>query len=95
MKLKTSITNIALGVVLVAVGVCALVESPSATPAPPSLLLNATGATFPYIIYSKWFTEYNRIHPDIQINYNSIGSGGGIRQLQAGIRGGRRKRVMK
>lgn len=86
MKLKTTITSIALGVVFFALGVCAFVESPSAAPAPaPSaLLLNAAGATFPYPIYSKWFTEYNRLHPDIQINYNSIGSGGGIRQLQAG-----------
>lgn len=87
MKLKTSITSIALGAVLVALGMCTTVESPSAAPAPapgPALLLNAAGATFPYPIYSKWFTEYNRIHPDIQINYNSIGSGGGIRQLQAG-----------
>jgi phosphate transport system substrate-binding protein len=87
MKLNASITSIALGAVLVALGVCALVESPAATPAPsaaPALLLNAAGATFPYPIYSKWFTEYNRIHPDVQINYNSIGSGGGIRQLQAG-----------
>ncbi|MGD1103151.1 MAG: phosphate ABC transporter substrate-binding protein PstS [Terriglobia bacterium] len=84
MKLKTSITSIALGIVLSALGVCAFVESPSAAPAPSPLLLNATGATFPYIIYSKWFTEYNRIHPDIQINYNSLGSGAGIQQLQAG-----------
>jgi phosphate transport system substrate-binding protein len=87
MKLKTSITSMALGAVLVAVGVCTHVESPSAAPAPspsPALLLNAAGATFPYPIYSKWFTEYNRIHPEVQINYNSIGSGGGIRQLQAG-----------
>ena len=87
MKLKTSITRIALGAALIATGVCALVESPAAAPAPapaPALLLNAAGATFPYPIYSKWFTEYNRLHPDIQINYNSIGSGGGIRQLQAG-----------
>jgi phosphate transport system substrate-binding protein len=87
MKLKSSITSITLGAVLVALGVCTFVESPSAAPAPSpaaALLLNAAGATFPYPIYSKWFTEYNRIHPDIQINYNSIGSGGGIRQLQAG-----------
>jgi phosphate transport system substrate-binding protein len=84
MKHKTSITSIALGAVLVVLGVCAFVESPSAAPAPSPLLLNAAGATFPYPIYSKWFTEYNRLHPDIQINYNSIGSGGGIRQLQAG-----------
>jgi phosphate transport system substrate-binding protein len=46
--------------------------------------LNAAGATFPYPIYSKWFSEYNNLHPDIEINYQSIGSGGGIRQLQSG-----------
>ncbi|HSA91705.1 MAG TPA: phosphate ABC transporter substrate-binding protein PstS [Terriglobales bacterium] len=46
--------------------------------------LNGAGATFPYPIYSKWFAEYNRIHPDVQINYQSIGSGGGIRQVLAG-----------
>src|SRR5205814_461944 len=39
------------------------------------------GATFPYPIYSKWFSEYGRSHPDVQINYQSIRSGGGIRQL--------------
>ena len=43
--------------------------------------INGAGATFPYPIYSKWFTEYNRLHPEVQINYQSIGSGGGIRQL--------------
>jgi phosphate transport system substrate-binding protein len=84
MKLNTSVTTIALGAVMVALGAGAFVDSPSAAPTPPALLLNATGATFPYIIYSKWFTEYNRLHPDIQINYNSLGSGAGIRQLQAG-----------
>jgi phosphate transport system substrate-binding protein len=46
--------------------------------------LNGAGATFPYPIYSKWFNEYHNLHPDIQINYQSIGSGGGIRQVQAG-----------
>ncbi|MGH9580069.1 MAG: phosphate ABC transporter substrate-binding protein PstS, partial [Terriglobales bacterium] len=46
--------------------------------------LNGAGATFPYPVYSKWFAEYNRIHPDVQINYQSIGSGGGIRQVLAG-----------
>ncbi|MGA3211247.1 MAG: phosphate ABC transporter substrate-binding protein PstS, partial [Terriglobales bacterium] len=46
--------------------------------------LNGAGATFPYPMYSKWFSEYNKLHPDVQINYQSIGSGGGIRQLQAG-----------
>jgi phosphate transport system substrate-binding protein len=43
--------------------------------------LNGAGATFPYPMYSKWFSEYHKLHPEIQINYQSIGSGGGIRQV--------------
>src|SRR5262245_53899612 len=43
--------------------------------------ITGAGATFPYPIYSKWFDEYHKMHPDIQINYQSIGSGGGIRQV--------------
>ncbi len=46
--------------------------------------LNGAGATFPYPIYSKWFSEYNKIHSEVRINYQSIGSGGGINQLKAG-----------
>jgi len=46
--------------------------------------ISGAGATFPYPIYSKWFNEYHKAHDDIRINYQSIGSGGGIRQLQAG-----------
>jgi len=49
-----------------------------------TVLLNAAGATFPYPIYSKWFDVYHTAHSNVQINYQSIGSGGGIRQLQAG-----------
>jgi phosphate transport system substrate-binding protein len=87
MKLKTSITSIALGSVLVALGVCSIVESPSAAPAPPpapTLLINGAGATFPYPIYSKWFDEYHKLRPDMEFNYQSIGSGGGVRQILAG-----------
>lgn len=46
--------------------------------------LNGAGATFPYPMYSKWFNEYHNLHSDIQINYQSIGSGGGIRQVTEG-----------
>ena len=53
-------------------------------PAPDAIMLNGAGATFPYPIYSKWFSDYNKIHSNIQINYQSIGSGGGIRQLLSG-----------
>jgi phosphate transport system substrate-binding protein len=48
-----------------------------------TLAINGAGATFPFPIYSKWFSEYSKLHPNVQINYQSIGSGGGIRQLTA------------
>src|SRR5713226_6182615 len=43
--------------------------------------INGAGATFPNPIYSKWFAEYNKLHPNIEINYQSVGSGAGIQQL--------------
>src|SRR5438094_10463216 len=46
-----------------------------------TMQMNGAGATFPYPIYSKWFSEYNKMHPNVQINYQSIGSGGGIQQV--------------
>jgi len=46
--------------------------------------LNGAGATFPNPIYQKWFTQYSSAHPGVQINYQSLGSGAGIRQLTAG-----------
>jgi len=46
-----------------------------------TLQINGAGATFPYPIYSKWFSEYNKLHPNIQINYQSVGSGAGIQQV--------------
>jgi phosphate transport system substrate-binding protein len=48
------------------------------------MLINGAGASFPYPIYSKWFSEYAKLHQGIQINYQSIGSGGGIRQVTEG-----------
>jgi len=47
--------------------------------------ITGAGATFPYPIYSKWFTEYSNAHPGVQINYQSIGSGGGIKQVCSGL----------
>ena len=57
--------------------VCALLTMPAMA----QTTLNGAGATFPYPMYSKWFSEYHKLHPEIQINYQSIGSGGGIRQV--------------
>ena len=56
----------------------------AAAPPADQILINGAGATFPYPIYSKWFNEYHRKFPQIQINYQSIGSGGGIRQVIEG-----------
>jgi phosphate transport system substrate-binding protein len=47
--------------------------------------LTGAGATFPYPIYSKWFSEYSAAHPGVEVNYQSIGSGGGIRQVTSGL----------
>jgi phosphate transport system substrate-binding protein len=60
------------------------VAAPRATAQGGAVKLNAAGATFPTPIYTKWFDVYHTAHPNIEINYQSIGSGGGIRQLQAG-----------
>jgi phosphate transport system substrate-binding protein len=49
-----------------------------------TLSINGAGATFPYPMYSKWFDEYHKKNPNLQINYQSIGSGGGIKQVTEG-----------
>jgi phosphate transport system substrate-binding protein len=51
------------------------------TAADAQMLMNGAGATFPYPIYSKWFDEYTKIDPEVRFNYQSIGSGGGIKQI--------------
>src|SRR4051794_32974636 len=59
------------GVLALAVGVAAQQK----------MQINGAGATFPNPIDSKWFSEYNKLHPNVQINYQSLGSGAGIRQV--------------
>jgi len=68
----------ALAIALLALGLAVTANAQS------PVLLNAAGATFPYPIYSKWFDVYHTKNAGVQINYQSIGSGGGIRQLLAG-----------
>jgi phosphate transport system substrate-binding protein len=58
-----------------------LVSILASAPAHAQMLMNGAGATFPYPIYSKWFDEYAKVDPSLRINYQSIGSGGGIRQI--------------
>ncbi len=67
-----------LAIVLAIAGVASL------TTAAGAQQLTGAGATFPYPVYSKWFDEYRKLHPAVQVNYQSIGSGGGIRQVTEG-----------
>jgi phosphate transport system substrate-binding protein len=64
---------------VIAAGVLALVTAGAS-----AQNINGAGATFPNPIYSKWFSEYNQQHPNVKINYQPIGSGGGIRQVTEG-----------
>ena len=66
-------TLLAIGMLVVAMGVAQAQK------------LTAAGATFPYPIYSKWFSEYSKAHPGVEVNYASIGSGGGIAQVTKGL----------
>ncbi|PYT51659.1 MAG: phosphate ABC transporter substrate-binding protein PstS [Acidobacteria bacterium] len=66
------------GILLVALALAGILWADTA------LSINGAGATFPYPMYSKWFDEYHRKNPNIQINYQSIGSGGGIKQVTEG-----------
>jgi len=80
----SSLRHIALGVATVVLTACGggSQQQPATTQnASENIQINGAGATFPYPIYSKWFAEYNTLHPNVRINYQSIGSGGGIRQL--------------
>src|SRR6202051_4937164 len=65
---------------MVLVLVCVLL----AMPVVGQTTLNGAGATFPNPMYSKWFSEYHKVHSDVQVNYQPIGSGGGISQVTAG-----------
>jgi phosphate transport system substrate-binding protein len=65
-------------------GALAMLAAVSFASAADPLMINGAGATFPYPLYSKWFYEYSNANPGVRFNYQSIGSGGGIRQITAG-----------
>jgi len=69
---RSRLTNV-VGLACLGVALCA--------PARAQLQLNGAGATFPYPIYSKWFNIYQQVDPSVRFNYQSIGSGGGIKQI--------------
>ncbi|HEX9493167.1 MAG TPA: phosphate ABC transporter substrate-binding protein PstS [Thermoanaerobaculia bacterium] len=73
-------------VTIILLAACAKNETPQSTQPSASgakTTINGAGATFPNPLYSKWFSDYNKLYPDVQINYQSIGSGGGIKQLSS------------
>ncbi len=74
--MKRSVAILVIGALMFSLGSAAIAQG--------KLSLTGAGATFPYPIYSKWFDEYRKMKPNVEINYQSIGSGGGIRQVTTG-----------
>jgi len=75
-KIKISFSSALFGATLAALTLASLAGA-------DTTVLNGAGATFPYPIYSKWFSEYRTVNAGVEINYQSIGSGGGIKQITA------------
>jgi len=65
------------------ISLAAVLTVAGATLAAQDVQINGAGATFPAPIYTKWFSEYNKLHPNVKINYQALGSGAGIRQITA------------
>jgi phosphate transport system substrate-binding protein len=57
---------------------------PRSAPSSSATILNGAGATYPYPLYAKWFDDYHKLNPQVQINYQSVGSGAGLRELLDG-----------
>ncbi len=74
--------RLATGIAMISIAF--LFAGPAPGGAADTLTVTGAGATFPYPLYSKWFYEYSNAHPGVNFNYQSIGSGGGIRQITAG-----------
>lgn len=81
LRLFVRVAPVMLAVVAAACGGTATDDQAAAPAADAKIQINGAGATFPYPIYSKWFDEYHKRNGSIEINYQSIGSGGGIRQV--------------
>jgi len=80
----TKLKRLSLTVLVLSLASSWSLSSPPSAKAAGTVLITGAGATFPYPMYSKWFDVYHKLHPDIEVNYQSIGSGGGIRQVMEG-----------
>jgi phosphate transport system substrate-binding protein len=76
-QLNLKMKNLLALTILVALSICSVQAD--------TIILNASGATFPAPLYGRWFAEYNKLHPDVEINYQSVGSGQGIKSFTGGL----------
>lgn len=77
--------GISLSVALLLCASIAVREHADVAVAADNITLQGTGATFPAPLYQKWFAEYNKLHPEVQVNYQALGSGAGVKQFQQGL----------
>ncbi|HLI79697.1 MAG TPA: phosphate ABC transporter substrate-binding protein PstS [Candidatus Binataceae bacterium] len=82
--MKTTV-GIFLSVALLLCASFAMRDQADVAVAADNVTLQGTGATFPAPLYQKWFAEYNKLHPDVQVNYQALGSGAGVKQFQQGL----------
>ena len=80
-----TITGISLSIVLLLCVALAGSNQAGLADAADNITLQGTGATFPAPLYQKWFADYNQLHPEVQINYQPLGSGAGVKQFQQGL----------
>src|SRR5258708_1077979 len=76
-------TRAGFGLILVAIFAAAFTACGGKGGSNSEIRLQGAGATFPNPLYQKWLSEYGKLHPNVKIDYQSIGSGGGIKQIQA------------
>src|SRR5579872_3948930 len=82
--MKTTV-GIFLSVALLLCASFAMRDQADVAVAADNITLQGTGATFPAPLYQRWFAEYNKLHPEVQINYQALGSGAGVKQFQQGL----------
>jgi phosphate transport system substrate-binding protein len=79
------VVGISLSIALLLCASLAVLDRGGVASAADNITLQGTGATFPAPLYQKWFAEYNKLHPEVQINYQALGSGAGVKQFQQGL----------
>jgi phosphate transport system substrate-binding protein len=77
--------GISLSIALLLCASFAMRDRADVATAADNITLQGTGATFPAPLYQKWFAEYNKLHPEVQVNYQALGSGAGVKQFQQGL----------